>query len=71
MSCYQLAICCATLSAVRFLLASQAAQDKDLLHIQVAEHQMRMKDGRTGREEMTISRHIGNKVGPCRPMAPH
>ncbi|KAL0039120.1 hypothetical protein WJX77_008326 [Trebouxia sp. C0004] len=27
----------------------------------VAEHQMRMKDGRTGREEMTISRHIGNK----------
>jgi len=30
--------------------------------MQVAEHQMRMKDGRTGREEMTISRHIGNKV---------
>ena len=30
--------------------------------MQVAEHQMRMKDGRTGREEMTISRHLGNKV---------
>lgn len=44
------------------LLASKAAHDKCWLHMQVAEHQMCMKDGRTGHEEMTISRHIGNKV---------
>ena len=44
------------------LLASKAAHDECWLHMQVAEHQMRMKDGRTGHEEMTISRHIGNKV---------
>ncbi len=53
------------LDAVHIPLASQAAHDKCLLHIQVAEHQMRMKDGCTGREEVTISRHIGNKVGSC------
>ena len=51
------------LNAVHIPLASLAAQDKCLLHIQVAEHQMRMKDCRTGHEEMIISRHIGNKVG--------
>ncbi len=50
------------LNAVHILLASKAAHDKCWLHMQVAEHQMRMKDGRTGREEMTISRHMGNKV---------
>lgn len=44
------------------MLASKAAHDECWLHMQVAEHQMRMKDGRTGHEEMTISRHIGNKV---------
>ena len=30
--------------------------------LQLAEHQIRLKDGRTGLDEMTISRHMGQKV---------
>lgn len=31
-------------------------------NLQVAEHCVRMKDGQTGCEEVTISRHLGDQV---------
>lgn len=45
-----------------FLSHPKAINNKSIHLPQVAEHQRRVKDGRTGQEEMTISRHLRDKV---------
>ena len=53
---------CWQCSAKTWYAAETFSREQPYVHIQVSEHQMRLKDSQTGHEEIMIGRQLGDKV---------